>query len=292
VWGGRDLSAAVAAALERWQRGIGMGRDFVDYLLLPYRVSFEAGPSYPRFDGQLTPWALPLFALGLLWFRRWRLLAFGGVLFVAWAFIGSQQLRFLTPFFGVAAVVNAGVLSRAIEWTGGAARRALRTVVMVLVGVFTLTANAGFVAAGLDGWQYIMYRDYDALVTTRVPPYAAYKYIDENSPPDAVILMLFENRLLYLNRRAVYDSFFEASETLYHVGALHTPEEVAAYVRGTGATHILTSLPFAEYSWHYYEPSCRALWEMYLERYTTVLAVVNGFEVRGITPAAGAATAP
>jgi hypothetical protein len=94
--------------------------------------------------------------------------------------------------------------------------------------------------------------------------------------------MIFNDHLLYLEREAIYDSFFEASETLNHVATLDSASEVADYVDSLGATHILTGRFSQSYFWSHYDPATVALWYAYLRGYTQEVYNDGEIEIRVI----------
>jgi hypothetical protein len=113
VFGGRDFTPEQARRVALWQSGMGQGRAVGDYLLLPYRISTQAGVTYEYFAGKYLPFLLPLAALGVVLFRRGgRVVAFGWVYLAAWAF-GPQQLRFLDGALPALAISAAGALDAA-----------------------------------------------------------------------------------------------------------------------------------------------------------------------------------
>lgn len=284
VFGGRDLSAEAAAAIVPALRRIGMGRGVIDYILLPYRVSVMGGSGYGRFAGSLWPFSFLMVPLALIWFRRWRLLLFTVLYFAAWAYLMSQQLRFLSAVYATLAVLTAGVFAAAADVFKGAARAAGRFVVIGLAAVLGCLLNVPNILAGLEGLRYYETAGAEKYLRDRAPCYAADKFVNETLPENAVVLMMFDDCLLYLERRAIYDSFMDASQTIYDIQKLNTPAEVAAYVEGLGATHVMVYRVGASYFWNYYERSTRRLWESYAARYTTVIYDDGYYEIRAVEP--------
>jgi hypothetical protein len=136
----------------------------------------------------------------------------------------------------------------------------------------------------IDAVEYIFTCDADAYLSKRAHSYFPDKYINENLPEDAVILMIFQNHLLYLERPAIYDSFFESSGTLKEVAQLESPAAVAGYVRALGVTHILTGRFADSYFWSHYEAATRVLWTEFLRGYTYVIYDDAEFEIRAVFP--------
>lgn len=281
VFGGRDLSPEAAAGLLPALRRIGMGRGVVDYLLLPYRVSVLGGSGYGRFAGSLWPFSFLIVPFALVWFRRWRLLTFTVLYFAAWAFM-SQQLRFLSAAYATLAALTGGVFAAAADAFAGSARAVIRFALVGLILVLGYVLNVPNIQAGLEGLRYYKKGGADAYVREKAPCYQADEFVNDELPENAVVLMLFDNCLLYLERPAVYDSFLDASATVYDIQKLRSPAEVASYVDGLGVTHIMTYRVGAAFFWNYYERSTRRLWEAYLAQYTTAIYDDGYYEVRAL----------
>jgi hypothetical protein len=233
VFGGPDWSAELNAQLMAWQQGVGMGRDPLDWLLLPVRIVLEGGDGYSHFDGALSlAWlvAVPL----AVWAavrgdRTARLgLATGAVFFLAWA-LTAQQLRLLVPglpLFAVAAGAGLGRLGPRAGWAA-----------LVLVAVAAAAADTGRfsrasnVAASLD----LATRDAD--VAAAAPPIMG--FVNRTLPPDAVIAMLNLNHRFFCDREVLADSFFEASQLSALLAGADTGAEVHRRLRGRGVTHVI-----------------------------------------------------
>ncbi len=281
VFGGRDLSPEAAAGIVRSMRAIGMGRGWLDYLLLPYRVSV-AGGDYQHFGGNLWPFSFLAVPLALAWFRRWRLILFSVFNFASWALVGSQQLRFLGAAVGTFAVLNAGVFAAAAGAFRGAGRKIAAATVAGAVVVGGYFISFGYLP---DCWRgFVNYQEgrAEGFLSRWATCYGADKFVNENLPRDAVVLQVFDGCQLYLERRAISDPFLDASEIIYAVGERRAPAEVAALVKGLGATHVMINKEAAAYFWRCYKSGTRALWAAYLERYTTVLYDDGTYEVRAI----------
>jgi hypothetical protein len=286
VFGGRDLAPAVAEHVGVWQKQIGMGREAADYALLPFRISFRADGGYERFDGIILPFGIGAFLLSLIWFRRKRLLLYTAFYSVAWAVLASQQLRFLSAALGTFAIITAGLCASVVS---GLKNTRWRTVVsVILIGAFVTFGYAANSAAtfwyAIDALEYLITHDADVYLGKMASSYSVNKYINDSLPEDAVILMIFENHLLYLERRAIYDSFFESSETLKTVAGLENPAAVADYVDGLGATYILSGRFADSYFWSHYDHATRVLWNAYLRGYTYTIFDNGEFELRAIIP--------
>ncbi|GAH64968.1 unnamed protein product, partial [marine sediment metagenome] len=234
------------------------------------------------FAGNLWPLSFLAVPLALVWFRRWRVLLFSVFNFASWALVGSQQLRFLGATIGTFAVLNAGVFAAAT----GAFRGTGRKIATALIAG-TVVVGGYFIGFGYlpNYWRgFVDYQEIraDGFLSRWATCYGADKFVNENLPRDAVLLLVFDDCQLYLERRAICDPFLDASDIIYNVGELKEPGDVAAYVRALGATNVMNNKRGAAYFWGCYDRSTRALWEAYLREYTTVIYDDGTYEVRAI----------
>lgn len=213
IFGGPDWGPRLAEQLSGWQRSIGMGRESLDYLLLPWRVVMEGGRGYEHFDGTLSPlWLLML--PGALWAARHhalvrRALAAGGLYCVFWA-ATSQQMRLLIPALpALALAVGAGhavLLGRLSPRIGRSLAAALLAVSLLAVG-WRVPWQAGVAAGGR------LLGSSGDVMATAVPP--VFEYVDAELPADARLLFLATNQGFFCHREYLADSFFEASQVAH-----------------------------------------------------------------------------
>ncbi len=149
--GGPDWSSGLSDQLGTWQSSIGMGREAIDYLLLPPRVSLAGGQGYERFDGASAAYWVVLvpLALWVAWRRPGgasgkavtlvrRCLAVAGLYFLFWS-LSSQQMRLLIPALPFLAIAGAVALVEAVgrlpaeRWRRAAVALAFATLAGFLV---------------------------------------------------------------------------------------------------------------------------------------------------------------
>jgi hypothetical protein len=271
VFGGRDFSPEQARRLISWQHGIGAGRSWYDYLLLPYRISVGGDFDYRGFAGVYLPFLVPLAALGVALFRRaGRLAAYGWGFVACWS-LGPQQLRFLDSGLGALAICAAGAMAAADGLLGGRARPWWRFGVVALVVFAGLAYNVGGLLHTLEGFDYLAGQDREQFLAERCGFYMAQKFINEKTPADARVLMIFTNHTLYLKRAAVYDSFFEASAFL--LAAEDGADAAGLYelARGWGITHVHIFHMFEKKAWPYYGNRTRRVFYEFVQKYTTLV---------------------
>jgi hypothetical protein len=239
VFGGPEWSAELGKQLREWQLGMGMGRSWLDYLLLPWRVVVEGGPGYDHFDGRLLPAWLVLVPLALVVGRRrpliFRSLGVAGSYWVFWA-LSSQQMRFLIPILPLLAVAGALAIDEAIQRVASTVQPVLRWgSSLIAVGWLVLIVWGQASSTRMMVGQYLEQgRD---ILASGVHP--VFEFIDEELPPDARLLFLNTNHGFFCDREFVADSFFEASQINALLRQEEGPEGVGRALRALGITHLL-----------------------------------------------------
>jgi hypothetical protein len=251
--GGPEWSPELGAQLAAWQRSIGMGREPVDYLLLPIRVILEGGEGYERFDGALHPMWIVLLPLALLCVRRdrtiRRALILCGLFFGLWA-ASSQQMRFLVAILPLLAVAGARAVAIGIERLAGARpvlETSLRAACVAAAAAALLFAARPWLGAAIDNAPTLIHR-YPQMREALVSPVD--RFVAERLPADATILLLNRNRGFFLERDYLADSFFEASQ-IAAAFAGDDADAARARLRALGVTHVLIEqlergLPYPE----------------------------------------------
>ncbi len=72
-----------------------------------------------------------------------------------------------------------------------------------------------------------------------LPPYPAYEYLNEKTPPDSKVLILGEARTFYLKRAYVDASLIDVHPLVSWLRESRTPEELAGRFKAEGVTHLL-----------------------------------------------------
>lgn len=267
VLGGRDFSRLQAEHLVSWQHTMGAGRSWYDFLLLPYRISVRADFDYGYFAGIYLPYLIPLAAVAAVAFRRaGRLVTFAWAFVACWS-LGPQQLRFLDGGLAALAIAASGSLAAGEAALRGAARGFWKWAVVVLVIYTGLAYNVGGVFHTLEGYDYLAGESREQFLETKCGFYLAQKFMNENTPPDAKVLMIFTNHTLYLERKAVYDSFFEASAFLLAAEKGADAAGLYELARRWGVTHVHIFHLFEKKTWPYYSKRTRNVFNEFVEDY-------------------------
>jgi len=239
VLGGPEWSTDLGAQLQEWQQGMGMGRSWLDFLLLPIRVVVAGGAGYDHFDGRISPLWLGLVPLALLLGRRrplmTRSLGVAGAYFVFWA-LSSQQMRFLIPILPFLAVAGALALVE-LGQTIQAGRRPVFEWAVTLGIVATLAMVCSSMI--MPTWR-MLGRYLEAgheVVEETVHP--AFRYISEDLPKGAKLMFLNTNHGFFCDREFIADSFFEASQINDLFQSAESQEGIHAALGDLGVTHLL-----------------------------------------------------
>jgi hypothetical protein len=235
---GRGWDATLNARLIAWQRSLGMGRDPLHTLLLPWNAIMRGARGYPFFDGVLSPALLLWAPWG--WVRGGRaaraalLLALAGV--YLWG-VGPQQLRFLLPVVLLLASV-CGAFWKTEKGAFGLAQGALFAGIAVLLLAPFLAETARDtlpVVLGREGREEYLMR--------KVQSYEAFRRTGTHVPEGERILLVWENRIYYSPRPVLADSFFEASRIIRLAEEEASEEALLDRLRQEGFRWVLVNRP-------------------------------------------------
>jgi 4-amino-4-deoxy-L-arabinose transferase-like glycosyltransferase len=240
-FGGPEWNASLTQQFYVWQQSIGMGRQWFDYLLLPFRVVLSGGDDYRHFDGRVSQvWVIvvPL-SLALSGSNRITRPALGvaGLYFVTWA-ATSQQARFLIPILPLLAIAG-GVAIDNVLARFPAIRPARMRLIAVAGSVLLLWSTHVVVMDGARAGRGMLTQGVSVPGAAKGP---LYQFIDDRLPPDARLMLLNTNQGFFVDREYVADSFFEASQmnALMLDGSGNAPE-LSRRLRARGITHVLLS---------------------------------------------------
>lgn len=239
VLGGPEWSVELGQQLQQWQQGMGMGRSWADYLLLPIRVVIAGGSGYEHFDGRISPLWLVLVPLAVWVGRRQplitRSLGVAGLYFVLWA-LTSQQMRFLIPMLpllSIAAALSLVELGRKAKDSAG---RALQWAVTVLLSATLVLVSSSML---MPAWKSLeRYLEIgEAVMDDAVPP--VFEYINQELPKGARLMFLNTNHGFFSGREFVADSFFEASQINAFLSSKEGKRDIGEALQELDITHLL-----------------------------------------------------
>lgn len=216
IFGSGDTPKVLVEQSAAWLSGMGMGRSLQDYLQLIYRIFFLSGPGYAHFDGVLNPLHLILLPIGFYCLSKnslyAKVLTSSAIIFLLWT-IGPQQLRFLLPAMALLSVAWAMAFEKASKWLRMGIL-AVSFLSILVTQAYILPIQALDISASIGGINENDYRQ------IKLPISTACDWIDRNTPNDAGIVMVFDNRAGLCPRRVLSESYFEASRLAYEADAL------------------------------------------------------------------------
>jgi len=271
IFSSAGWSSEQARLYDIFLQSLGMGRRAIDYLLLPWNLSFHARMHSPRFDGILGP----TFILTLPFMLGMRNIApavkaaltFCMFFFLFWAST-AQQIRYLFPVFPFLAITTGYILSY---------YRKHKAVFVILTVFFivSLGFNGYHIAKDfrkINPFRIIMgQEDREDFLHRMVPSYGMFQYINTFLPENSKILFIYMKNLGYLCDRSYYsDSMLESYTIEKILGRSDTPEAVYDALKVSGFTHILYDINYITGQISTFSDNSKALFldfqEKYLER--------------------------
>ena len=254
VFGGLDWDAERLGYLMAYLQSFGVGRRFVDYLLLPWNLyaqntQFGTLGIMLEIPGLLLPAAI-LYPSG----RRRRVLnavaCITGMHFMAWA-VGSQQTRFLLPIFPALALLGAsGLLSLVrrlqVRWKWAVASTyilvgvALSATLLLQVVMFGVVQPTDVILGRQSKSEFLKQRLVD---------FTALQFVQNNLSLEERALMMWDGMGYYCDARCLPDA--DQSNWTRLIDATSTPIETAARLQAKGVTHLLFNRREAEFLLHH-----------------------------------------
>jgi len=245
IFGGRGWSAEQAGYYDTFIRSLGMGRDLIDYLLLPWNLSFHAQMNSPVFDGLIgavfilvLPFAIGMRKIAIEMKIVW---VYCILAFCFWA-SSAQQIRYLIPLFPFLAIM----VSLTISYYRN--NKIIFTLLLI------------FITGGLVFNGYHILRDFkrirplgvltghedkDAFLTRMIPSYEILRHVNTQLPEKSYVFTIYMKHLTYLFDRPFYsDSMFESYTIETILNNSKTPEDVHLTLKRKGFTHILYDINY------------------------------------------------
>jgi hypothetical protein len=252
VFGGRWLMPAQMERMLAYVDSHGMGHGWRNMLLLPWNITIFGDTGFENFDTIITPlWLVFLPALAFVRSKpplvRWTALVCI-VYFLTWS-ASTHITRYMMPIFPLASLITAHVileLKQAAQRLSPRAANIYRTGVILVCGLVwfsfiyfypprVLTEFGGSVWGG---------QTRDEFLARKVINYSAFRYINEELPPDAHVMFFWDNRGFFCERNRTGDSVIEAPTMIELVHKSGSPEAFHALLRDMGITHVFFNEAF------------------------------------------------
>ena len=250
LFGGKGWDEAQALAMSLYFDAYGMGRNLLDYLILPWRLAFSGGFDTIRFDGAIGPFLLIFLILavasviGLV--RRRSAAVIGkeiGLMFVvsgAFFMFGTQQTRFWLPSQMLVCAFAAPALERLVSW---AKNRLLIKKVLFLILVGSLVWNMWFLGKQFLAVGYYkpvlgMESERDFL-RRKVPGYPALEFINKDLPKSSRLMCVWTGAYgYYIDRQYYSDTLIEDITIKKLINVSANGKELSQRLVQAGYTHI------------------------------------------------------
>jgi len=250
IFGGRGWDESRGRALILYYDLLGMGKDPLDYLLLPWRLAFSGQFYLPQFEGAIGPFLI-LFLIAAVVSSipsiRRRLtekipqgIGFAVLASAAFFVFGTQHTRFWLPTQVLICIAAAPAIELVLRWANR--RSAIRAGLALTVGV-SLAWNMWFLGKPFLTEAY--YRpvfgleEERAFLARRVPGYPAMEFINSQLAESSRILCVWTGALgYYLNRPYYSDTFFEDVTLKRFIDSSIDGEELSRRLAEAGFTHL------------------------------------------------------
>jgi len=272
MFGGKGWDPEQARLYDGMVMFMGMGRSAVDYLLLPWNLSFHARMDSIIFDGVIGP----VFLLVIPFLAGVRgkgpslkiTMAYCTLLFLFWA-SASQQIRYLFPIFPFLALMVGAVLTRYRNNRGMAALLAVTVGGSLLLNAtdigrdFIRISPLGFVAGR---------EDRDAYLSRSLSPYRMYRFVSTSLPPDAKVYLIYMKNWTFLcDRECFADAMFEHYTLQKMLSASATPDEVHRRLKEMGFTHLMFDVQYVTGEKSMLSPEQKGLFSAFQQKYLTLV---------------------
>src|SRR4030042_25316 len=258
LFGGRGWDEARALAMSQYFDIYGMGRNLLDYLLLPWRLAFLGRFDTIRFDGAMGPFliivVISAVASAILLVRRrlgGSMVKEIGLMFVvsaAFFIFGTPQSWFWLPSQMLACAFAAPSMELLVNW---ARRKHTIKVVLFLVLIGSLAWNIWFLGKQFFAVGYYkpvlgMEQEKDFLVR-KVPGYPALEFINQNLPQHSKIFCAWTGTYGYYIDRPYYsDTFIEDVTLKGFIQASVNGKEFSQKLTQNQFTHLFLNLSILE----------------------------------------------
>jgi len=242
IWDGGEWDQTLLDRYIYSARLEGMGRSWLDYLLLFPRLLLLAREESFSFDARFNPllFFVSLFSFFFAQTRRqaWLWLWFVFT-FILWA-LGAQHGRYILPGIAVLALIGGGAFQEILQRSG----RYFSVILSILALGFSLWSlpakdwklsdEMNFLTGRLNLEDYLV-RNRDRLGLIRIDELLA---INSLTPTDAKLFLLWENRGLYLQRDYLADSLFEVSYTKRLIARLGAEDNFYRWLKANHFSYI------------------------------------------------------
>jgi hypothetical protein len=245
IFGGKNWSQAQADAYRNDQLKFGLGREPAQLLLAPWNLTANPAPFTDPIGARVGErvFLLPSLGVGVLampslWLSggltqgAGYLLAFTGLHTVGWFYM-MQQVRYWLLLLPILAGGGLASAARAAGWL-----RFGYAGLLALQAGFTLWLMASVYLPVLP----LALRDRDAYLDRRLQIYPAVRFLNQQTPPNAGVILLDETRGYYLQRRYLWGN--AGHHRLIPYDSMQSGDDLARWMAANGYTYLLINRQF------------------------------------------------
>jgi len=268
IFGGKGLDPELARLLEGLYKYMGMGREWADYLLLPWNLSFNAKMNSSQFDGFIGPVFLLLLPF-LFGIRKQKsnftiIIIYTLVSFLFWA-SSSQDIRYLLPVFPFLAILCGLIFTHFEGHKSILLYSATVVVCCALLNVYQIFSDFKKISPipfllGLE--------ERSAFLNRSLSTYGLYSLANERLPANAsVFLVNMRNYTFLCDRECYSDTMFE-TQTLKNILATSSKsKEVQEKIKGMGFTHLMYDELYVTGEKSMLDPAAKSIFIEYSSEY-------------------------
>ena len=256
IFGGPAWDDFRLSFLTTYLNSYGVGRSFIDFVLLPVNIYLQT-QHFTGFNIEIPSILFPLAFLFPL-FRREKPLYVLGVasfLYVFTWFIGSQQARHLIPIYPVASLLATISLFEITKKYFPKTKQLIINGVIIGLLLTSLIYQIGL-ALEIGAFQVALgIESKEAFVERTVADYDSIKFIKDNLPPEARVLLLWDGQGYYCDDRCISDTDQSVWPRL--VENQPEPQALTAQLQSMGVTHLLYSFGDGYWFMNYHDSTGR-----------------------------------
>ena len=258
LFGGRGWDETRALGMSQYFDIYGIGRNLLDYLILPWRLAFSGRFDTVRFDGAMGPLLIIVLILAIasiIQLIRQRSISgvtkeVGFMFLVSAAFFvfGTQQVRFWLPSQMLACAFVAPIVGLLAD---SARNRKILKISLTLIVIASISWNMWFLGKQFLEVGYYrpvlgMEQEKDFLVR-KVPGYPALEFINQNLPAGSYLLCVWTGAYgYYLNRKYYSDTFIEDFTLKKFIHTSINGKELSKKLTQAGFTHLFLNFSILE----------------------------------------------
>jgi len=272
IFGGRGWEPEQARSYSLFVQNLGIGREFIDYILLPWNISFRAKMNSLQFDGLLGPifiLTLP-FLVGIrkLSIQMKFIAVYCIATFMFWAST-AQQIRYLIPVFPFLAIMTGYILTYY-------KRKPILFGILIFLIAGSLVFNIYHITRDFlkikPAGVVVGLESREAFLSRMLPSYGMFQFANENLPRDSRIFLIYMKNWIFLCNHGCYsDSMFESYTIRKILAVSPTPEAVFRELKERRFTHILYDKNYVNGATSAFSPQEKTLFSAFQKEFLTLI---------------------